>query len=56
MIEIDSEQTLDKIMKVISQKIEPTILHVRPNHDQVDLRNEIVHSLISEHGFLNLDL
>ena len=56
LIEVDAEQPPEKIMKVINQNIEPTILHVRPNPDQVDLRDEIVESLITEHGFVNLDL
>ena len=48
LIEINSDQPMDKTLKQVNAHIEPTILHVRPNPDLVDLKNEIVHSLVEE--------
>ena len=56
VIGIEADQSLDKILKEINKHIEPTIMHVRPNPNQVDLRNEIIHSLINEQGFIELDI
>ena len=57
LIEVNTDQPLDKSMEEVYRQIEPLVIHVRPGAGAGnELRREIVEKLSSEHGFINLDV
>ena len=55
LIEIDTDQELDKSLEEVYKNVEPLVIHIRPGAS-VELRNEMVEKLSKEHGFVNLDV
>jgi len=55
LIEIDTDQELDKSLEEVYKNVEPLVIHIRPG-SSVELRNEMVEKLSKEHGFVNLDV
>jgi adenylate kinase len=55
LIEINTDQPLDKTMEEVYKNVEPLVIHIRPGASP-ELRNEIVEKLAKEHGFINLDV
>lgn len=56
LIEVSSDQPLEKTLEAIYAEMEPVVIHVRPQPKYAELRNEIINSLCAEHGFINLDI
>ena len=56
LIEVDSDQPLDKALEAIYCQLEPLVIHVRPLVKFTELRNEIIQSLCGQHGFVHLDI
>lgn len=55
LIEIDTDQELDKSLEEVYKNVEPLVIHIRPG-SSIELRNEMVDKLSKEHGFVNLDV
>lgn len=55
LIEIDTNQPLDKSMEEVYRNVEPLVIHIRAGASP-ELRNEIVEKLSKQHGFINLDV
>jgi adenylate kinase family enzyme len=55
LIEINTDQPLDKSMEEVYKNVEPLVIHIRPG-SSTELRNEMVEKLSKEHGFVNLDI
>lgn len=55
LIEVDTDQELDKSLEEVYKSVEPLVIHIRPGAS-VELRNEMVEKLSKEHGFINLDV
>ena len=55
LIEIDTDQELDKSLEEVYKNVEPLVIHIRPGAS-IELRNEMVEKLSKEHGFVNLDV
>ena len=53
---INTERPFDKIMEEVNSKVEPTVIHIRPGANSMDLRAEISSKLVKEHGFKNLNI
>lgn len=57
LVDVNTDQALDKSMEEVYRNIEPLVIHVRPGAGGGnELRREIVEKLSAEHGFVNLDV
>lgn len=53
--QIDCDQNLDKVFEQVNSIVEPTIIHIRSGTNN-DLKKEMVTQLVSQHGFINLEV
>ena len=52
---VDAEQSLELTFKEMCTHVEPTIVHIRSGPN-ADLKKEMLAKLVSEHGFINLEV
>jgi adenylate kinase family enzyme len=55
LIEINTDQPLDKSLDEVYKNVEPLVIHIRPGASP-ELRNNMIEKLSKEHGFVNLDV
>lgn len=53
--EIDCDQDLEYVNKQVREIVEPTIIHIRSGSNN-ELKKEMITRLVSEHGFINLEV
>lgn len=56
LIDVDSDQPLDKTLEVVYRHLEPLVIHIKPTAKHNDLRNEMINDLVNTHGFTHIDV